>query len=217
VEIVLYFGGHFNHFFTIKFHTMKKSYALRIASLAVAALFLASCGSMTNFSVQKRQHRPGYYVDWGNGKVKTEKTEAAARMATTQVQAVSPSPSTKAAKSPVSRPAPVPATTAATASAPATPAAAAKRHNTIEVVATPEAAKASSSSSSFRMNDSALSDALRHSSGDTPDWVIAVLCILLPPLAVFLRLGIGSEFWISLLLTLLFWIPGVIYAFIVCF
>jgi len=38
----------------------------------------------------------------------------------------------------------------------------------------------------------------------------------LPPLAVYLHEGvINSKFWISLLLTLLFWLPGVIYALIV--
>ncbi|MEO5572391.1 MAG: YqaE/Pmp3 family membrane protein [Bacteroidia bacterium] len=42
-----------------------------------------------------------------------------------------------------------------------------------------------------------------------------VLCILLPPLAVGLKYGIVDKFWISLLLTLLFWIPGVIYALLV--
>ncbi|HQW23460.1 MAG TPA: YqaE/Pmp3 family membrane protein [Bacteroidia bacterium] len=41
-----------------------------------------------------------------------------------------------------------------------------------------------------------------------------LFAILLPPLAVGLKFGIGTEFWISVLLTLLFWIPGVIYALI---
>lgn len=46
--------------------------------------------------------------------------------------------------------------------------------------------------------------------------LLAILAILLPPLAVYLHEGdINSKFWISLLLTLLFWIPGVIYALIV--
>ncbi|HPD54609.1 MAG TPA: YqaE/Pmp3 family membrane protein [Bacteroidia bacterium] len=48
-----------------------------------------------------------------------------------------------------------------------------------------------------------------------PFWLLIVLCILLPPLAVFLKFGIGTEFWISLILTLIFWLPGVIYALIV--
>lgn len=42
-----------------------------------------------------------------------------------------------------------------------------------------------------------------------------ILAVLLPPLAVFLHSGIGNQFWISLILTLLFWIPGVIYALLV--
>ncbi|HEX6192511.1 MAG TPA: YqaE/Pmp3 family membrane protein [Chitinophagaceae bacterium] len=56
-------------------------------------------------------------------------------------------------------------------------------------------------------------------SGDAPSDNMVLLCILailLPPLAVYLHQGeINTKFWISLLLTLLFWIPGVIYAFIV--
>ena len=46
--------------------------------------------------------------------------------------------------------------------------------------------------------------------------LLAILAILLPPLAVYLHEGeINTKFWLSLLLTLLFWIPGVIYALIV--
>lgn len=45
--------------------------------------------------------------------------------------------------------------------------------------------------------------------------LMVILAILLPPLAVYLHQGeINSKFWISLLLTLLFWLPGVIYALI---
>lgn len=45
--------------------------------------------------------------------------------------------------------------------------------------------------------------------------LLAILAILLPPLAVYLHEGTtNSTFWISVLLTLLFWIPGVIYALI---
>jgi uncharacterized membrane protein YqaE (UPF0057 family) len=46
--------------------------------------------------------------------------------------------------------------------------------------------------------------------------LLVILAILLPPLAVYLHEGvINTKFWISLLLTLLFWLPGVIYALIV--
>ncbi|CAN6835407.1 unnamed protein product, partial [Brassica oleracea var. botrytis] len=39
-----------------------------------------------------------------------------------------------------------------------------------------------------------------------------ILAILLPPVGVFLRYGCGVEFWICLLLTVLGYIPGIIYA-----
>ncbi|PKR79671.1 YqaE/Pmp3 family membrane protein [Brumimicrobium salinarum] len=42
-----------------------------------------------------------------------------------------------------------------------------------------------------------------------------LLNILLPPLSVFLNHGISAKFGISLLLTLVGWLPGVIYAFVV--
>lgn len=45
--------------------------------------------------------------------------------------------------------------------------------------------------------------------------LLAILAVLLPPLAVYLKEGvINGKFWLSLVLTLLFWIPGVIYALI---
>ncbi|MCO5573291.1 hypothetical protein L7F22_032171 [Adiantum nelumboides] len=43
-------------------------------------------------------------------------------------------------------------------------------------------------------------------------FVDVLLAILLPPLGVFLRYSCGMEFWICLLLTILGYIPGIIYA-----
>ena len=42
-----------------------------------------------------------------------------------------------------------------------------------------------------------------------------ILNILLPPLAVFMKHGLGGTFLISLILTIIGWIPGVIHAFVV--
>lgn len=42
-----------------------------------------------------------------------------------------------------------------------------------------------------------------------------ILAIFIPPLAVGLTSGVGKEFWIDLVLTIIGWIPGIIYAFIV--
>ncbi|XP_023916745.2 low temperature-induced protein lt101.2-like [Quercus suber] len=43
-------------------------------------------------------------------------------------------------------------------------------------------------------------------------FIEVLLAILLPPMGVFLRYGCGVEFWIDLGLTLLGYIPGIIYA-----
>lgn len=46
--------------------------------------------------------------------------------------------------------------------------------------------------------------------------LLVIIAILLPPLAVYLHQGeINSKFWIDLLLTLLFYVPGLIYALVV--
>lgn len=39
-----------------------------------------------------------------------------------------------------------------------------------------------------------------------------IVSVVLPPIAIYLLYGIGSEFWIGIFLTLLLWLPGVIYA-----
>lgn len=44
------------------------------------------------------------------------------------------------------------------------------------------------------------------------DIIRILLAILLPPLGVFLQVGIGAHFWINILLTLLGYIPGIIHA-----
>ena len=44
------------------------------------------------------------------------------------------------------------------------------------------------------------------------DVIRIILAILLPPLGVFLQVGIGLQFWLNILLTLLGYIPGIIHA-----
>jgi uncharacterized membrane protein YqaE (UPF0057 family) len=39
-----------------------------------------------------------------------------------------------------------------------------------------------------------------------------LLAIILPPVGVFLEVGIGPQFWINILLTILGYIPGIIHA-----
>lgn len=44
------------------------------------------------------------------------------------------------------------------------------------------------------------------------DLVRVLLSILLPPLGVFLQVGIGLHFWLNILLTILGYFPGLIHA-----
>jgi len=50
---------------------------------------------------------------------------------------------------------------------------------------------------------------------DQPSVALVIAAILLPPLGIFLARGLGPEFWIGTLLTILFWVPGLIFALVV--
>jgi uncharacterized membrane protein YqaE (UPF0057 family) len=49
------------------------------------------------------------------------------------------------------------------------------------------------------------------------DIILLILAIFIPPLAVYLKRGIGKDFWIDLILTLFFFVPGMLYALYVVF
>ncbi|MHB0961349.1 MAG: YqaE/Pmp3 family membrane protein [Pirellulaceae bacterium] len=44
------------------------------------------------------------------------------------------------------------------------------------------------------------------------DVIKILLAILLPPVGVFLEVGLGLHFWLNILLTVLGYIPGIIHA-----
>ncbi|MGD8174992.1 YqaE/Pmp3 family membrane protein [Marinimicrobium sp. ARAG 43.8] len=44
------------------------------------------------------------------------------------------------------------------------------------------------------------------------DLIRIILAILLPPLGVFLQVGLKGAFWLNILLTLLGYIPGIVHA-----
>ena len=44
------------------------------------------------------------------------------------------------------------------------------------------------------------------------DLLRILIAILLPPLGVFLQVGLGRDFWINLVLTILGYIPGIVHA-----
>jgi len=44
------------------------------------------------------------------------------------------------------------------------------------------------------------------------DVVRILIAILIPPLGVFLQVGLGLQFWLNILLTILGYVPGIIHA-----
>jgi uncharacterized membrane protein YqaE (UPF0057 family) len=44
------------------------------------------------------------------------------------------------------------------------------------------------------------------------DLIRIIFSVLLPPLGVFLQVGIGAQFWLNILLTILGYIPGIVHA-----
>ncbi len=60
-------------------------------------------------------------------------------------------------------------------------------------------------------------DRKNNSTKKVEEVILAILAVLLPPLAVFLFEGLSTNFWIDLILTLFFWLPGILFAFYVIF
>ena len=57
-----------------------------------------------------------------------------------------------------------------------------------------------------------MSELVSKSNDHNGDVVRVLLSIILPPVGVFLQVGIGIHFWLNLLLTLLGYVPGIIHA-----
>lgn len=56
----------------------------------------------------------------------------------------------------------------------------------------------------------------KHENADDRKLLLAILAIIIPPLAVYIHQDeLNAKFWVSLILTLCFWIPGVIYSLLV--
>jgi len=43
------------------------------------------------------------------------------------------------------------------------------------------------------------------------EFIKIIVAIILPPLGVFLQVGLGKHFWLNILLTLLGYIPGIVH------
>ncbi len=214
-----------------------KKLSLLFTLVTITSLLLSSCSRLENISVTKRQHRSGYYVDLGSRKdvnknknskpAKRENVEAAKNTDTSMpIEAASDTVSTPSNTAENSN-----TISSAKERTETTPSGLVKLAEKKKQVAKEKTDNLYASTNEISENKeivisqevkkrsrsfSKVLDILKapSSNEDVPFWALILFAIILPPLAVYLKFGIGTEFWISILLTLLFWIPGVIYALI---
>lgn len=117
---------------------------------------------------------------------------------------------------------PPPATTEASALTPAEIAAAKAEHKAMLDAMTPAERRAYKRNQkrdirqALKQYKQDLKDGKRAPSTNT--LLLVILAILLPPVAVLVHQGeLNTKFWIALILTLLFYLPGLIYALLVIF
>lgn len=205
-----------------------KNFTLKFMAAVLGAGFLFSCQSSSDLTsssiIKKRRYTKGYQLNIKTPvSDKASETYASNESAKLQQESV-------ATEIPVVNAAPVTASVRATPTEVATPKADSKTDVwTRSVEANPAYTKPSE-----RTNDRETAEALPYdraavkhidrtnavmgtpvaTPSDGSMLLYIILAILLPPLAVGLLYGIGIEFWISLILTLLFYIPGMVYALI---
>lgn len=211
-----------------------KKLSLLFTLVTLTSLLLSSCSRLENLSVTKRQHRSGYYVDFGSGKDVAKRNDSKTATKTKAEKAkieVATAPSSDVVSSSTNIAENTNTISTVKETSAATPNALVKRAENIKQVAKEKSDNVYASttensdhkeiviSQEVKKRSRSFSkvlDLLKAPSNneEVPFWALIVFAILLPPLAVGLKFGIGTEFWISILLTLLFWIPGVIYALI---
>jgi uncharacterized membrane protein YqaE (UPF0057 family) len=179
---------------------MKRNLPVTVAATLGFLLSLSSCTSLSQLSIQKRQHRSGYYVDWGSRKVKHDPVHHDQAAATPSAEPVVAEPVHPVMqKNNAGNPAPADRTLLHAQKKPAD-------YREASLHSTQGATERNSRNATLSMERIA-SSAFENSGSDlnstTPEWLIIVLCILLPPAAVYITQGVGNPFWIDLTLAFL--------------
>jgi len=187
-----------------------------IASITLFTLvivLLSSCSHTSTLALTKRHYRSGYYVNWGSGK-NSLSTPVIAK-ATTRSELKQSLIHIEQCGNPT---------------VPSTPEIVSKKSSIIQWVAVhkrlPIIADKNVDYDLQPQNTQVLKDITPDHLQNTSDYevrvdanvafVVIVLCaIFIPPLGVALMYGIHLYFWVDLILTLLFFFPGMIFALIV--
>ena len=191
---------------------MKKLFA-PILLFAITGILFTSCSNTSKLAFAKRHYRSGYYVNFG-GKSHTVIATSSINAPTITKHQITPIPIAQPEKY-------IAVNTYVSVS---------KKSITATKIPTIKNIQgnnfASTNSSSVNQKTLVLNTGMNNDvSGSVGDghrdnvsvpFVVIVLCaIFIPPLGVGLMYGIDSYFWIDLILTLLFFFPGMIFAIIV--
>lgn len=193
------------------------------AAALLALVFLQGCATsndvVSDRGIQKRKYRSGYYVSNRSSETtsRARKSEPAAVQAPEHTALVS-TPTPPAPNAPelvVHLPSSVTSRVVLTAPQPSIFKTEQQSNRPLNVVQVSDAIQVAAHPAVQAENQSkalAIDVNGDESKDDVEFLIILILCFLLPPLAMYLLQGINFNFWVSIVLTILFWIPGVLFA-----
>jgi uncharacterized membrane protein YqaE (UPF0057 family) len=199
---------------------MKNTFKL-IAIAVFSALFMTSCAE--SMSIHKKRYSKGYFV------ASSKKIKSAETIVNAENTSVEKTQTTiKATHSEViissneTVAAPILNETFVADNSTNITITPSKTKSTFNVTEKPvaiESTNVSNTSNISTLNKKNLRKELRKNklSGDEKMVLYVLLSIFIPPLAVYLQRDLGKDFWINLILTLLFWVPGIIHALLITF
>jgi uncharacterized membrane protein YqaE (UPF0057 family) len=179
--------------------------------LTITALLVSSCGNLSRMSLTKRHYRSGYFVDFGGNKHVNSISMAPiqARNPIKESAIIKPI-APIAANTLVISPGKVRTTQKYVAQKKSVSIGKIVNNNLI-----PEKTLTVTTSLSINNKDESELDHHAQVNANVSFALIVVCAIFIPPLGVALMYGINNYFWIDLILTLLFFFPGMIFALIV--
>jgi uncharacterized membrane protein YqaE (UPF0057 family) len=200
---------------------MKNVFKLLSISFAVGLLMTSCAGS---FTIHKRQHSKGYFIA-SNKKFKATETPAKENEKTTINKSNVVKPVNEESTITFATTEPTSVVNNETFVADNTPSsvfvASHKKQNIVlnEKPVAVENTRVNNTNTEKLFTKKDLRKELRKSkfSGDDKMVLYVILSIILPPLAVYLQRDLGKDFWINLILTLLFIVPGIVHALLITF
>ncbi len=206
---------------------MKTKHLLRLFSFFTAAIFLASCS--TYVDIAKRQFNTGYYVHVSGKKSVNEKNSFVQKNSEQRLHHFASSeiknPEINKEENKV-----IPTEIPATASVSHKPVSGKKNISQPRENFSREIKKQASQIENTFSKKQLIKAITSRRGGDVNTLVLIILCLFIPPLAVYLKVGIGKQFWIDLIFYVLAlgafggygylglaWLIAVIYAFVICF